>query len=187
MRGLSLAAVAMVAGCAATPAGESRPLTDIQERNQRTLERYLAADSPEAAERVLAPTYRPRLLEWDTLLHPHRTISQLAVNEDAAIAVIHEDNDFSRLIEHPGWDGTITVLFDKEGAISGTHFTPTPGKNPSWGPYMDAALPWLREHRAAELEAVFPDHHLRQDAEGARTWTRILREWRVATGRGAVG
>ena len=188
MRGLLLVAMAVLTGCAAGPLAQAPgALTDVQERNKRTLQQYLSADSPEAAERVLSPTYRPRLLAWDTSLHPHRTVSLLAVNEDAAIAVIHEDNDFSRLIGHPGWDGTLTVLFNPDGAITATHFTPTPGKNPSWGPYMDAAMPWLREHRAAELEVVFPDHHLRQDAEGARTWARILREWRAATGRAPVG
>src|SRR5262249_18607011 len=111
------------------------------------------------------------------------SITEFSVNDDAAIVVMHEDNDFSRLIGHPGWDGTITYFFTEDGHIKGSAFTPTPGCNPSWRPYMDAALPWLRENRATELAAVFPDNKLKQDAQGATTWTRILTEWRAATGR----
>lgn len=194
---LTAAVAASIGGCASNspkPAARAAepspslasPLTDIQSRNKRNLERYLAADDPAAAQALLAPSYRPRMLDWDTALHPRRTISLLAVNEDAAVAVIHEDNDFSRQIGHPGWDGTITFLFDGDGAITKTKFTPTPGKNPSWGPYLEPALPWLREHRAQELAAVYVDRHLVQTGDAARTWTKILRDWRAATGRAAV-
>jgi hypothetical protein len=165
---------------------ERVPLTDVQARNERTVRGYLGAQSPEEAAGFLAAGYRPRLLEWDTLLHPRRTISLMAVNEDAAVVVIHEDNDFSRLIGHPGWDGTVTYTFGAGGGIAASHFTPMPGKNPSWKPYLEPALPWLREHRGAELAAVYPDGHLAQTADAAKTWARILREWRAATGRPAV-
>jgi len=95
---------------------------------------------------------------------------------------VHEENDFSRLIDFPGWDSSSTFLVDEDGQIAWQVYVPEPGQ-PEWRPYLEPALAWIREHRADALPVIFPDGKLGRSEEAARLWVSVLREWRAATGR----
>lgn len=159
---------------------------------------YLDAATREEAVSRLAPDYRlwfgerkgpgisresaGEMLRWDYTLNVAHQIRSIASNDGVVTARVHEDNDFSRLIDFPGWDSTSTFLVGDDGRIVWQVYVPEPGQ-PEWRPYLDPALAWIREHRADALPTIFPDGKLARSEESARMWVRVLREWRAATGR----
>lgn len=163
----------------------------------RVVRDYLAARTPAARMRFLAPSYRFWFMTregsgktaaehlkpgWDSELHDTLRPDSIGVDGDHVVARVHEDNDFSRLIGHPGWDATITFTIDDRGRIATEFYEPRPGA-PSWRPYLDAALPWLQQHRSAALARTFPGGRLVETRASARAWRSMLRDWRRAVGR----
>jgi hypothetical protein len=162
---------------------------------------YLTADTLEEALACLSPEYRlwfetregaglsksevAEMLQWDFALHPKRRFSPVRREDGAYVFEVHEENDFSRLIDFPGWDAVSSFWLDEAGLIKGQLYVPRAGQ-PEWRPYLEPALPWLREHRAGELERIFPQGRLHQSAEAARRWVKVLADWRAATGRPAI-
>jgi hypothetical protein len=159
--------------------------------------RYLSARTLDEAVSTLDPGYRlwfgsrtgegidrastARMLEWDFALHPRHRIEAITAHGDEVTVRVHEDNDFSLLLGFPGWDATSTYIVSPEGRIVSQLYAPTDGQD--WRPYLDAPLPWLREHHPDALARVFPDGKLSRSAESAREWVALLREWRAATGQ----
>ena len=165
---------------------------------EETIRKYLAAKTRETALARLASDYRlffdkkvgtglsktqvADMLDWDFALHPKHRIKEMKRYGRQVVVQTHEDNDFSLLIGFPGWDATSTFLVNEAGLISEQLYVPRPGQ-PEWKPYLEKALPWLRENRAEALARIYPDNRLKQTAESATEWVKVLREWRQATGQ----
>jgi hypothetical protein len=159
---------------------------------------YLSSDNLESAISYLAPDYklrfdtRPeggmnrkqvvRMLEWDFALNPQHRIADMQVNGLQVVVRFHEDNDFSLLIGHPGWDAVSTFTVSESGLITSQLFMPEQGQA-DWKINLEEALPWLRQNHSDILAKIYPNSRLIQRAETAREWTRILRDWRAATGK----
>lgn len=155
---------------------------------------YFAARSLSARAKFLAPDYRYWFLEhmgpgetaaehlkpgWDTELHCFWRVDSLAAEAGRVTVHVHEANDFSLLLGHPGWDAITTCAVDARNRITTEFYEPLPGA-PSWRPYLARALPWLRAHRAPALARTFPDGKLVETTATAREWRAMLRAWRAA-------
>ncbi|HKY04665.1 MAG TPA: hypothetical protein VJQ56_07245 [Blastocatellia bacterium] len=159
---------------------------------------YISAKDREAKLAMLSPDYRiwfgkregpgmtkpeaARMLEWDFALNPRHRIEEVKVAGRDVVVRIHEDNDFSLLIGYPGWDAVSTYTVDESGLITSQLYVPKEGQ-PDWKPYLERALPWLREHRAEALARIYPNNRLSRTSESAREWVKQLRDWRAATGQ----
>lgn len=159
---------------------------------------YFSAKDRETALGLLSPDYKiwfgkkegagiskqevARMLEWDFALNPRRRIEELRINGREVVVRAHEDNDFSLLIGYPGWDAVSTFTVDHTGLITSQLYVPKQGQA-GWKPYLEKALPWLREHRAEALARIYPNNRLSQTTESAREWVKNLRDWRAATGQ----
>lgn len=157
---------------------------------------YLSATTRESALAHLADDYRIRfgddpgpgmtksqaaeMLLWDFALHPVHDIEHFETRDGKVIVRHQEGNDFAMLINFPGWNATSTYTVNDAGLISEQHYVPTPDR-PTWKPYLERALPWLREHRAEVLARIYPNGRLKQDADSAKEWVGVLCEWRKAT------
>lgn len=120
------------------------------------------------------------MIQWDATLNADAEIHSIHARGESAVAVFHEDNDFSRLLGHPGWDATMTFWFDQDqhgGLITSALYQPHPDNEPI-EPYLDRALPYLREHHAEQLAAFYPNDTLVTTPESARAWRRMLTDWR---------
>jgi hypothetical protein len=178
-----------------------KPVTGASEppsSPEKIVKRYLFAKTREAALALLAPDYRlwfekrdgkglsksdvAELLAWDYALHPRHRITDLQINVNEVVANVHEDNDFSLLIGFPGWDAVTTYRVNEGGFITEQFYVPRPGQV-NWKPYLEKALPWLLEHRAVELSRIYPNKRLRQTAESAKEWVKVLRDWRRHSGQ----
>jgi hypothetical protein len=194
-RRLMIALFVALAACAAAHAldPQSRAASPAD-----AVRRYLSATSREEALGLLSPDYRlwfesrtgkgmpkdevARMLEWDFALNPIHRVEKLEVDGHQVRVTAHEDNDFSLLIGFPGWDAASTFTVSEGGLITSQVYVPRKGQ-PAWKPYLEKALPWLREHHAGELEQIYPNNRLKQTAESAAQWGRLLRAWRAATGQ----
>lgn len=127
-------------------------------------------------------------IQWDTTLRRTADIIRMTSRADTTTALFRETNDLTRLLDHPGWVATITFSFDRShgGLITEAIFEPDPANEPI-APYLDAALPYLREHHPETLAAIYPERTLIMTAETARAWVRLLTEWRAATDRRSGG
>jgi hypothetical protein len=119
---------------------------------------------------------------WDSELHATLRADSIGARGGHVTARVHEDNDFSRLIGHPGWDALLSLEVDEGGAIVTEVYQPLENA-PSWRPYLQRALPWLREHRSAALDRDFAGGRLVESRESAREWRAMLKAWRQAMRR----
>lgn len=118
--------------------------------------------------------------QWDAALNRATTIKSLHSRGVTAVAEVHETNDFARLIDHPGWDATMIFKYDDHthgGLISDVLYLPDP-QTPSWRPYLEPALPYLRQNHADKLARFFPNDQIVYTAESARAWKSMLTAWR---------
>jgi len=122
------------------------------------------------------------MLRWDYALNVTHRIGSITSRDGAVVVTIHEDNDFSRLIDFPGWDSTSTFVVDEHGQVVSQFYVPRPGQ-PEWRPYLEPALAWARTHRPEALTTIFPNSKLAQSEESAALWVQVLREWRAASGK----
>lgn len=163
-------------------------------RAETVVRGYLAARSPAAKRKWLAPDYRYWFLShdgpgetagehlnpgWDSELNGTLRADSVGVDGARVTARVHEDNDFSRLIDHPGWNARVSFTLDDRGRIATEFYEPLPGA-PPWRPYLEHSLPWLRQHRSRELGRVLHDGKLVQTRAAAREWRSVLRAWRAA-------
>ena len=176
----------MIVGCAALRNGAGPADAVRQYLTARTRAEAVARMAPEYrlwfAERRGEGTDRAaaaEMLQWDFALHASHRIDSLTAEGNVVTAIVHEDNDFSRFLGYPGWDSTSTFIVNGDGRITEQLYVPKPGQ-PDWRSYLDAALPWIRAHRADALPTIYPDGKLARSAEAARLWAEVLREWRAA-------
>ena len=172
--------------------------TSKLERYVAILDSYLSGASPEDALRHCTEDYRlwfykregngvtrdqvARLLEWDCALNPRHHYRDLSIGGKVLSAAFHEENDFSRLIDYPGWDARVTFWFDDNDLIKEQLYEPDQPEL-DYHAWLAAALPWLEVHHPDELADIYKDKRLVQSAESAAVWVDILGKWRKATGR----
>ncbi len=162
-------------------------------KNEATVRAFLDASSLEEAMSHLAADYRlwfdrregdgiPReqariMLGWDFELNPSHVVSEWTHHADGSISIeAHEENDFARLLEFPGWNATQTFWFDEAGLIRSQLYEPV-AEQTSYESYLERALPWLRRERAQTLERVYDEGIRAFDADSARDWKDMLEDW----------
>ncbi|HET8796636.1 MAG TPA: hypothetical protein VFO89_03050, partial [Thermoanaerobaculia bacterium] len=154
---------------------------------------YLQSPSHATAVAHFAPEYTIRfgdgtaaldraqaaaMLAWDFALDPEHRIESLTVNGDTVVVRQYETNDFARLLGFPGWTATTTFVI-RNGLIAAQHYQPA-ADQPDWKPYLEKALPWLREHFPNAIARLYPEERLVRSEDAAREWVEILRAWRNA-------
>lgn len=176
------------------------PLTSLAQQSKifslDAVHSYLTAKTREEALKQLAPDFRlwfgkkegrglskqdlAGMLEWDFALDPRHRIDSSQTDGRDVTAQVHEDNNFSLLLGFPGWDASWTFILKENGLIDGIVYVPKKGQA-DWKPYLEKALPWLKEHYPEDMTQLYPNNKLKQTSETARRWVDILRAWRIAT------
>jgi hypothetical protein len=165
---------------------------------ETTVRNYLAARDRKTALTYIAPDFRlwfdsrtglglkkaelAKMLEWDFELRPRHIVRDLRVNGREVTVTITKQNDFSRLLDFPGWNSISTFVVDDSGRIVNQLFVRR-HKEADLDPYLEKALPWLEENRPEVLKEIYPDNKLNQTADSAQKWVQVLRDWRAATNR----
>lgn len=168
---------------------------------ENAVRRYLRAQTREQALAALAPEYTLRFgaansegmsrdevaksLMWDFALRPSHDILSLRRDGDVIVAVVHEENDFSRLLGFPGWTATSTFVVDQTGRIVSQLYVPRAGQ-PDWRTYLDEPLQWIRTHSPESLDRIYSGGKLVRSPESAAEWVRLLTAWRAALRPGSV-
>lgn len=124
----------------------------------------------------LDKTQTAAALAWDFALDPDHRVDALAINGDTVVVQQHETNDFARLLGFPGWDARATYVI-RDGLIASQTYEPSPNQ-PDWKPYLEKALPWLREHFPTAMSHLYVDGRLSRSEADAKEWVEILRAWR---------
>ncbi|HYF29622.1 MAG TPA: hypothetical protein VD993_00735 [Chitinophagaceae bacterium] len=119
---------------------------------------------------------------WDGALNPDVKITSFSRVKDTVTVHFVEQNDFSKLIDYPGWRGTEVITFDNSGLITEMIYIPDT-TNPPYRSWLAPALDWLQQHEPDSLALVYKDNRLVQTEYTAKLWTRLLKRWRAATGR----
>lgn len=159
-----------LAARARTPAEARRPLAE-------SFVRYESADDATG----LSGAAFTDVLEWDLALRRAVTYSGHRFDETTLSARYHEENDLTRLVEFPGWDGTMSWTFDEQGRIAEERRRARDDRDlRNW---LAPAIAWLRERHPADIDWLLPEGRLRRTGETARRWVELLPEWRAATDR----
>jgi hypothetical protein len=120
-------------------------------------------------------------LEWDYALHPDLSLLEVVSQDKGEVVVrFHEENDFTKLLGFPGWDANMKYTFDEKGLIREKIYYPNTTA-PDYVNYFKPAVEWLKENKPTELNEVYKDKKLIQNAESAKKWVELLKEWRKAT------
>jgi hypothetical protein len=175
----------------------SRMEAQKQSTQMAVVKKYLNAKDLETALSCLAEDYRiwfekkegegiqrneaEKMLQWDFALRPNRPVQHCFEQPGRVLCKIHEDNDFSRLIDFPGWEANTTYWINEDGLIMSQLYV-TALNQPEWRPYLDKAIPWLTENRPEELHKILPDGLFSQSPESAHIWVEVLTDWRKAAG-----
>ena len=123
--------------------------------------------------------------EWDKVLNAHHDAESADSHVNAVTVTARETNDFSRLIDFPGWRAKSTYWFDAEGRIIEQLYEPM-DVTPSFRECFKPALDWMTANKPEELRAIYPGNDFAPSADTAARWRAALIEWRAATGRAAI-
>ena len=113
---------------------------------------------------------------WDEYFHSRSEMTDWRVVDGAVTAVVHETNDFYRLLDWEPQPYRLTWWLDREGRITEVLLTPIPG-----GPAksrMNEFKEWAAKHHPAELEYLMPKGRIDPTGDRAERFAAILREWR---------
>ena len=155
---------------------------------------YLNASTITAKSKYLADNYRSYFMEkkgdgkdktaalksfqnWDGSLNPDVKILQYTVNDRTWFVQFNEQNDFSKLIDYPGWKGSMSITLNSQGLIQETIYFPD-STNPPYKRWLQPALDWLEKNKPDDLKLVYQDKKLVQNEVAANKWKELLREWR---------
>jgi hypothetical protein len=114
---------------------------------------------------------------WDGPLHPDIKIINSKGNGLNWMVYFNEKNEFAKLIDFPGWRGSMSFQFNSEGLITETLYVPD-SLNPSYKLWLSPALVWLRTNMPEELNTVYKDGKLIQNEQSARKWVQLLKIWK---------
>ncbi len=155
---------------------------------------YLNASTTAAKSKYLAEDYKSYFMEkkgegrdkaaamksfqnWDGSLNPDVKILEYTVNDRTWFVKFNEQNDFSKLIDYPGWKGSILIMLNSQGRIQETIYFPD-STNPPYKPWLQPALDWLEKNKPDELKLVYQDKKLVQNEVAANKWRQLLMEWK---------
>ncbi|HYK46651.1 MAG TPA: hypothetical protein VEV83_15850 [Parafilimonas sp.] len=113
---------------------------------------------------------------WDGPMHPDIKILSYTFHDSIWTVTFNEQNDFTKPIGYPGWKGTATFVFDSKGLIRETTYVPDSANLP-YKPYLKPAVDWLKVNMPQELDEVYQNGKLVQNAEAANKWRMLLSKW----------
>ena len=116
---------------------------------------------------------------WDGQLAPDVTILDHSSKGKTWMVHFNEQNDFSKLIGYPGWDGSMSVTFDNTGLISETIYFPD-SANPNYKRWLQPAVDWLSANFPGELRQVYQNNRLVKNETAAIKWKELLTRWNTA-------
>ena len=114
---------------------------------------------------------------WDEYYRSRTEFTDWRVVDGAVTAVVHEINDFYRLLEWEPQPYRLTWWLDGEGRIAEVLLTPIPA-----GPVksrMNEFKEWAAQHRPDELAYLMPKGRIDPTGDRAERFAAILREWRA--------
>ena len=114
---------------------------------------------------------------WDGALNPDVNILEYTVNDRTWLVKFNEQNDFSKLIDYPGWKGSMSITLNGEGLIQETIYFPD-STNPPYKRWLQPALDWLEKNKPDDLKLIYQDKKLVQNEVAANKWKELLGEWR---------
>ncbi|HKO55478.1 MAG TPA: hypothetical protein VJ276_06330 [Thermoanaerobaculia bacterium] len=167
----------------------------VSQTGQQVVESYRAArdrGDDAAAQRWLAPDARiwfekkegpgepygrpgSRYEHWDRYFHSRSTMTDWQSHDGALSALVHETNDFYRLLDWQPAPYRLTFRFDDAGRIREVLLTSTGAKSTS---RLEEFESWARAHHPEELAYLLPNGRVDPTGDRPERWTRILTEWR---------
>lgn len=115
---------------------------------------------------------------WDGPMHPDIKIINYNFHNSIWKVTFNEQNDFTKPIGFPGWKGTTTFTFNKQGLIEEAVYVPD-STNLSYKPFLQPALNWLKKNKPDALNAVYQNDKLIQTEAAANKWRALLQQWRL--------
>jgi hypothetical protein len=116
---------------------------------------------------------------WDAHFRSQKDLAEWREATRSVTVVVHETNDYFRLLER-GWVTTeVTYFFDEAGKIEGLLIRAT-GDRPQGR--TDEFLAWARTHDAEELGSLMPGGEIDPSADHPERFRRLLNRWREAAG-----
>ena len=160
----------------------------------KRIDTFFNASSVNDKSRLMSDRYRSYFMEksetgkdknaallsfqnWDAPLHPQITILNYTINNNTWTIKFNEQNDFSKLIEFPGWNATEIVTFNSQKLIDQTIYIPD-STNPSYKKWLQPAIEWLKANKPDSLQQVYQNGRLVQNEATAREWIILLKGWR---------
>jgi hypothetical protein len=125
---------------------------------------------------------------WDRELRARSRTSDFEVDAAArrVTFLLHETNDYGRLLERAPSIVRITYWFDDADQVSGTLVEGVPPTDPTAAGRLDEFLEWATANRAETLAAIRPSGRIEPSAVAARRWREILLDWRRSTYEPAI-
>ena len=121
------------------------------------------------------------IFEWDRACNPKYECGDFLINGDQATVIIHEENDFTRLLDFAGWETKLELRFTGDGKIK-EELAILLGSGPSFEEKLQPALDWLGAHYPDELAELYPNDQFAISGENAIRWRKLLIEWRKDVG-----
>ncbi|HMG67997.1 MAG TPA: hypothetical protein VK588_09930 [Chitinophagaceae bacterium] len=120
-------------------------------------------------------------LNWDAPLHPDLRILNYTVKGNICTIEFNEQNDFSKLIQYPGWKGTEIIRFNSKKLIDQVIYIPA-NDNPDYKTWLKPAVDWLQNKYPDEIIEIYKGGKLIKNPVTARKWVLLLQRWRKVTG-----
>jgi hypothetical protein len=169
--------------------------TCINNNYLKTIDAYLNADSVAEKSKYMADNYRAYFMNekdegenksqalqsfqnWDGPMHPDVKINSYTFGNGMWKVTFNEQNDFSKAIDFPGWNGTTTFTFNSAGLIEETIYVPD-SNNISYKPFLQPALDWLQKNMPGELSEVYQNNKLVKTETAANKWKQLLQQWQL--------
>ena len=160
----------------------------------KTAKAYFNAYTVENKSKYMAADYRSYFLgkqgegsgkqsalqsfqQWDAPLHPDIKILQSHFEGNEGAFQINEQNDFSKLINFPGWKATTHVKFNADGLITEMIYIPD-STNPDYKQWLRPAIDWLQKQKPGDLNQVYKNGKLVQNETTAKQWVELLKAWK---------
>lgn len=116
---------------------------------------------------------------WDDHFESESEVVGWRETEESATAVVHETNDYFRLLERGRVTNEVTYFFDDEGRIEGLLIRAVgerpPGRTAEF-------LAWAEANAPDEIAALMPDGEIDPSGDHPERFRRLLERWREAAG-----